>query len=355
LAADDPTIAIASGRPLSIRSAGADPNRIDSGEACSATGDSNCLYSEASDSATSASLRTPRRKAHSRRIDLRSKLSIVVLTHNRVEHVVRTVQRLTRLPEICDVIVVDNGSSDGTCEALHVRFPHVILVRLSSNRGASGRNAGVERAHTPYVAFCDDDTWWAPGALSRAVELLDAHATIGLLCAKVLVEPGAREDPTCLRMANSPLQRQGLPGPSLLGFLAGGCVVRRCAFLAVGGYEPAFFLGGEEDLLALDLAASGWSLVYASQLLAYHQPAARTDSARRRSLIARNAVWTAWLRRPLPIALRITVRALRDAAARRQLLQRAIEIGAGAPWLLRNRRPLPAHVESMRRMLDQCG
>src|SRR5262245_34272344 len=66
--------------------------------------------------------------------------------------------------------------------------------RSERNLGAAGRNAGVRAARTPYVALCDDDAWWAPGALARAAHLLDVHPTLAVVCARVLVGPDAHEN-----------------------------------------------------------------------------------------------------------------------------------------------------------------
>jgi hypothetical protein len=54
-------------------------------------------------------------------------------------------------------------------------FPLLEVIRLPRNMGAAGRTAGLRRAQTPYVAFADDDSWWAPGSLEFAEALLDAH------------------------------------------------------------------------------------------------------------------------------------------------------------------------------------
>jgi len=58
-------------------------------------------------------------------------------------------------------------------------------------------------------------------------------------------------------MRNSPLASRDLAGPPLTGYIAGACVFRTDVFRAVGGYEPRLFTGGEEELVALDLLASG--------------------------------------------------------------------------------------------------
>ncbi|MEU8249160.1 glycosyltransferase [Nonomuraea sp. NPDC048916] len=71
--------------------------------------------------------------------------------------------------------MVDNGSTDVTVCFVQRHFPHVRVVEAGCNLGAPARNLGVELAETPYVAFADDDSWWAAGALELAAHLLDAH------------------------------------------------------------------------------------------------------------------------------------------------------------------------------------
>ena len=109
-------------------------------------------------------------------------------------------------------------------------------------------------------------------------------------------------DPRTGRMAfarcsrDSPLPRQpGMPGSSLLGFLAGASVVRRDVFLEAGGFEPRFFIGGEEELLAADLAARGHWLCYVPELVVHHHPSPVRDGQGRRLTTARNALWFTWL------------------------------------------------------------
>src|SRR5918911_3792446 len=98
------------------------------------------------------------------------RVSGVMLTHDRRERTLRGLAELTALPERPPIVVVDNASSDGTPEAVRRAFPSVRVIELVENVGAAARNVGVEAVETPYVAFSDDDSWWAPGALARAAE-----------------------------------------------------------------------------------------------------------------------------------------------------------------------------------------
>ncbi|GAA2493734.1 glycosyltransferase family 2 protein [Streptomyces gobitricini] len=284
-----------------------------------------------------------------------SRTTVVVITHNRRDQLLETLDRLAALPERPPVIVVDNASSDGTPEAVAEHHPAVTLLSPGRNLGAPGRNLGVRHARTPYVAFSDDDSWWEPGALACAADLLDRHPRLGLLAARVRVGPDGEPDPLNDLLAASPLDPVAdLPGPPVLGFLACAAVARRDAFLEAGGYHPIFFLGGEETLLAYDLAAHGWGVCHSPDVVAVHSPAGGVRPGRP-AVQLRNAALTAWLRRPLAVALRhtrgIAVRARRDPEARdalRALLERL-------PVALRERRPLPAAVEEAARRLDVRG
>ncbi len=280
------------------------------------------------------------------------RVTAVILTHNRAAGVAQTAERVLRLSRPASVIVIDSGSTDGTAEHLAACVPEIEVVTLPTNVGASGRNAGVERARTPYVALCDDDTWWAPGAMSRAADLLDAHPRLAVVVARILVGPEESLDATCVRMAASPLPRSAaVPGIPILGFMAGASVVRRSAFLAAGGFEPRFFLGGEEMLLAVDLAAAGWALAYVPEIVVYHHPSRLRDARLRARVCARNALWFAWLRRPAPCALRESLRIVRDACCDASLLPALIEALCGLPWVLRRRRVVPPDVERGLRLI----
>jgi GT2 family glycosyltransferase len=283
--------------------------------------------------------------------------TVVIASRNRGAELCHTLERLSMLPERPPVVVVDNGSRDGTAAMVRHRFPGTELIALRRNRGAWARNLGVLRARTPLVALADDDSWWAPGALAAAAAVLEASPRVGLLAARILVGPGHAPDEVNAVMAASPLPSDGLPGPRVMGFLGCGAVVRREAYLAVGGFSRLLFIGGEEQLLAYDLAAAGWAACYRPDVVAYHHPSAARQPATRRYQEARNRALVAWLRRPLRCALTetggLTRRAAHDPIAARALGGLAVRL----PQALLGRRPLPADVETAIRALgaDHAG
>jgi GT2 family glycosyltransferase len=279
-------------------------------------------------------------------------VAVIIATRNRGIELLGTLARLRALHEQPPIVVVDNGSTDGTAELVRVHHPGVQVVGLRGNRGAAARTVGARLVPSPYIAFSDDDSWWAPGALSRAVELLDRHPRLAVLAARVLVGPDQRLDPICAEMARSPLPpATDLPGPAVLGFIACGAVVRREAFLQVGGFDVRLGVGGEEELLSLDLAARGWGLAYVDDVVAHHHPSPSRDPSGRRRVQVRNALWSAWLRRPLGGAARQTAHlaalALHQPGARSGILLALL----GLPWVLRERRPVHPELEAALRTL----
>lgn len=284
-----------------------------------------------------------------------ARLGLVIVTRNRVETLLATLGRLAALPERCPIVVVDNASTDGTPAAVRARFPAVTMLALTRNRGGVARNYGVRHLACPYVAFADDDSWWAPGSLARAVAHFDAAPRLALLMARVLVGPGEQLDPACAEMARSPLSRRpDTPGIPILGFVACGAIVRRNAFLAVGGFDPRFGTGGEEALVAMSLAAHGWRLAYVADVVAHHHPSPERPNMRERYIEGvSDRLWEAWLRRPLGPALRITARHLRlartDEITRLGVMRSAREL----PSILRQRRVVPPAVEAELALLER--
>ncbi len=271
-------------------------------------------------------------------------VTVVVATRNRWPDLRECLSR-----HEARVVLVDNASTDGTPELIRRYFPEVQVIALERNVGAVARNIGVAAAETDCVAFADDDSWWSPGSLARGVQLMEAHPTVGLLAARILVGPEERLDPTCVAMRDSPLGTEpGLPGPSVLGFVACGALVRTSAFRQAGGFDEVVFFMGEEERLALDLASLGWSLCYVDRLSVHHHPSPARDGRDRRARIARNQVLTAVLRRPWPVVLSTTATAARSGPDGRRGV---VDAARAVPRALAARRTIPARVEEARRCL----
>ena len=280
-----------------------------------------------------------------------SPVTIVVVTRDRRDELMRTLARIRDASPVSPIIVVDNRSSDGTPATVRrADLDGVTVLEAPRNLGGAGRTLGVRHASTPYVAFSDDDSWWAPGALDRAAAVFDACPRLALLAARVLVAADERVDPTCREMQASALPREpDLPGPAVLGFLACGAVVRRDAYLGAGGFHEVLGVGGEEELLALDLARAGWGLAYVDEVVAYHHPSAVRDPRARRRRHGANRVLVTWLRRPGRVVLARTAAAV---LAGRDSRLAVVDALAALPVVLRDRQVIGPSLESRVRLLE---
>lgn len=275
------------------------------------------------------------------------RVSVVVMSRDRRPELLQSLPR-----HAAHVVLVDNASSDGTADAVREALPAVDVVRLPRNVGAHARTVGVGRTATPYVAFADDDSWWAPGALRRAVDWLESRPDVAVVQARVLVGRDDVPDPFCDVLAASPLPRPaGVDRPVVLGFVACAAVVRREQFLAAGGFDDIVRFPGEEERLSLDLAARGQSIAYLDDVLVHHHPSpVRSDPEGRRAAVVRSAVLTAVLRLPLRVVRRRAIEAWRGGSAGRRGLRSTLPDLTRA---VRARRVVPAHVLALLEQLDR--
>lgn len=279
-----------------------------------------------------------------------ARISVILLTHNCEDRLDPVLDQLEALH--VPLIAVDNGSSDNTVEVLR-RRPSIEVIPLSSNIGAAARNVGVERARTPYVAMCDDDGWYESEGLAVAADLLDRHPALAVVNARILIGFDAHLDPISAEMAQSPLpDPDDLPGTPLLGFMAGAVVVRRDAYLAVGGYDERFFIGGEEETLSFRFAKAGWRLQYVPEVVVHHHPSLASVTTLR-AYGMRNTLWNAWLHRRAANAVRWTVFTLADRPKNSDWLRGVGMAIRGLPWVLRERVPMSAELDASVRVLDR--
>ncbi len=111
-------------------------------------------------------------------------ISVLVDTYNHerfIEDALVSVLEQDVAEAECEVIVVDDGSTDRTAEIVGKFAPRVRLIRKENGGQASAFNAGIPECAGEIVAFLDGDDWWAPGKLKAVAEALASDEKIGLV------------------------------------------------------------------------------------------------------------------------------------------------------------------------------
>ena len=104
-------------------------------------------------------------------------ISVIVPTYNRAQLLARALQSVvTQATPPMEVIVVDDGSNDGTEEVVCTRFPQVQYIRQNNQGVSNTRNRGIEAARGDWLAFLDSDDEWLPQKLASQKEMLAANS-----------------------------------------------------------------------------------------------------------------------------------------------------------------------------------
>jgi len=186
-----------------------------------------------------------------------------------------------------EVIVVDNGSTDGSAERIGRLFPAVKVIEHGRNDGFSAaNNIAIDRSSGGYLLFLNPDTVVEPGALERMVSFLEGKAAAGAVGCRLYhpvtgsVESSARSDPDLApllwnliyldrvfprspvfgryRMGDRPADE-----PREVDWVTGACMmVRREAVESAGGFDPSFFMYCEDIDICRRIRAGGWKIYY---------------------------------------------------------------------------------------------
>jgi GT2 family glycosyltransferase len=209
-----------------------------------------------------------------------SRCSVIIVGYNHRTDLLRCLASL-RGSTAAEIILVDNGSSDGTAEAISALFPEVHLVRSCENLGF-GRacNLGARLANGHALAFLNPDTLVTPGWLEALVQALNRDPKAGLATSKVLLLHDRERINTCgndVHLTGLTLCRGlGSPWDSLtdaseVAAVSGAAfAIHRELFWRLGGFDPTFFLYLEDTDLSLRARLAGYHCVYVPDSIVYH-------------------------------------------------------------------------------------
>ena len=285
---------------------------------------------------------------------VRRKLSVVVVNYNAGEYLTRCVRSVfEHAGELeVDVLVIDNASRDGSARAARAAQPRMRLIENSRNRGLSAAwNQGAAETDAPWILFLNPDTELWSGDLAAFVDAGNAHPDAALLGPVIRNPDGTiyesgRVFPSVGQAVGHAFVGPFRPGNRFtraykltdwdrltereVDWVSGACMlVRRSAFEAVGRFDEAFWLYGEELDLCTRLRDAGWTVRYSPALEIVHEGGVSTGRSRRTHVMHSSSIYryyrkhraAGWRAVTLPaawVALRARAElvALRDRLAR---------------------------------------
>jgi N-acetylglucosaminyl-diphospho-decaprenol L-rhamnosyltransferase len=234
------------------------------------------------------------------------KTAVVVVNHETREDLLDCLASLQDAGAD-EVIVVDSGSSDGSLDAAAAAFPQVRRVGLANVGFGRAANAGVDETTADAVVLTNADTVFSVGSVAALGSYLDRHPDVGAVGPVVRFPDGRLQ----LSARSFPSIGQAL-GHAALGlwwprnrwtrayrltdwdrtserdvdWLSGCCIaVRRAAFEAVGGFDPAYFMFVEDVDLCARLREAGWRVVFAPVAQVVHAIGGSVSRKRYRMIV----------------------------------------------------------------------
>ncbi|HEX5415255.1 MAG TPA: glycosyltransferase family 2 protein, partial [Chloroflexota bacterium] len=232
-------------------------------------------------------------------------VSVVVVNFNGRELTAACLDSLVRQTyEPTEIIVVDNGSGDGSVEFLASRYPSVRLVCLERNLGfAGGCNSGIVAAQGEYIATLNNDARAEPAWIAELVGAIRIDPRIGSVASKLLFAHA----PDRINSAGICLDRLGIAWDrsggapetaeadvhEVFGASAGAALYRRALFDDIGCFDDDFFMYLEDVDLAWRARLADWRSVLAPRARVYHAHSATAGdlSPFKRYHLGRNKVW----------------------------------------------------------------
>ena len=197
---------------------------------------------------------------------------------------------LTQTYKELEILVVDNGSKDGSIEFLQENYPSVIVPRFEKNTGFSvAVNRGIRESKGEYIALINNDTVVDSLWVEELVKALAGHAEVGSVGCKML----AYDDHTLLDGVGDGYRRGGLPGRIghrekdtglfdqeryILGACGGAAMYRRSLFVDIGLFDEDYFAYLEDVDMGLRAQRAGYKCLYVPTAKIFHLGCGTTGS-----------------------------------------------------------------------------
>jgi len=233
-------------------------------------------------------------------------VSVIVANWNGRHHLARCLPSLrTQTYRDFEVVVVDNGSTDGSVGWLTQEYPDVRVLCNPRNLGfAVANDQAIRATESPYLVTLNNDTEATSIWLAELVAAAESDAAVGMVASQILLAsaPGVIDSAgievdwtgTAWQRRRGEAADEAGDLEEVFGPCAGAALYRRAMLDEIGLFDESFFAYYEDVDLAWRARNAGWRCLYAPRARVYHAHSATggQDLSYKRFLIGRNKVWT---------------------------------------------------------------
>ncbi len=277
-------------------------------------------------------------------------VSILIITWNRRAEILETINSINNQKyKKYEIILVDNGSIDGTVEAVRKSFPDVNIVPLDSNLGVAARNRGIIVAHGEIIFCLDSDAAPGPESITNLVAKFQSDPLLGVINSKI-VNAFTKQIDQVAGWSYSEKDKEDQNKEFLsFSFSEGGAAIRKELFDKVGYFWEPLFFGCEGFEFSLRVLDAGYKILYFPGSIVYHRAVnqSRISGGDRDSLFFRNFLCIYLVRFPwwlivIFMPLKICASLIRGARRGylRQMLGGLYEFVKQIPFLIQERKPI---------------
>ena len=285
-------------------------------------------------------------------------LSVVVVNYNTRDATSACLRSvLQAAPDVdLEVVVVDNGSADGSVAAFRERFDDATVIDAGENLGfARGVNLGARSARGPWLLLLNPDTIVLPGSLRALLDFAEAHPEFGMFGGRTLRPDGGVDPSSCwgapslwslatfATMLSTAFKRSSLFDPESLGGwdrdsvrevpIITGCLllIRLADYERLGGMDEEYFLYGEDAEFSLRAGRAGLRRVIVPDAVIVHEVGGSSDAGGEKGCMVMAGKVTLLRKTWSPAGAAVGVRLLLAGVAARAALE-TLTRRPRAPW-----------------------
>ena len=231
-------------------------------------------------------------------------VSVITLNWNRKEDVAKTLSLIQEQTyEHKEILMVDNGSTDGSIEVISKKFPEVKIVALKENTGVQGYNEGISSAAGSILVLIDNDMdLLQKNTIERIVNAFHANPKLGAVALQVRKPDGSLSPNNPKYWTEKGSDQEGYPCSTFDG---GGVAFRKDILKQTGVYLPDFFVYHSEVDLATRIWDSDFEIRYFPDIAVSHRESPTSRSIYKQTMHStRNYLWYVWIYYPRSMATR---------------------------------------------------